>query len=83
MGTHICLPNGGILESSSTARARVASVEPDPKCRLVRLESGGVQPPRNVESEWSPTSIEMHLESKWRPNPTPVSLGNHKKVVCK
>jgi len=23
---------------------------------------------QNVESEWSPTSLRMALESKWRPN---------------
>ena len=55
IGPQICLPNGGILESSSTARARVAIVEPAPGKAGVR----GVQPPRNVESEWSPTSIGM------------------------
>jgi hypothetical protein len=34
----------------------------------------GVQFPQNVESEWSPTSIGVAPESKWRPHPTPVSL---------
>jgi len=70
-------PNGNPPIAVRLSVANVEAAAPE------ALESVESQPPRNVESEWSPTSLRMALESKWRPNQTLVSLWKHKKLVCK
>jgi hypothetical protein len=42
--------------------------------------------PETVQEFWSPRGVQLQrgcvLESNWRPNPMPVSLGEHDKWVC-